>query len=294
MTEEKAAITISLHGTMANSKGIDLYILGNTLVNIQNLFDRTYLHYTGHERIRTGDRQYYKIMATNIRKGSIIFDAGLSLFAVQQVLALSGEVTIDPKLLIDTTFTAFKFLLEVLVKTKENNPPEIKVESSTNPILFNINGDNNIVCVSPAVYEVASNIRQPLKNLSSTFMSNNKGEISVTSKDIPQKCINISNENANLFQGQKIISEKPVLITGIVTSYNHLTFSGHFAVPRGMIIPERQYSFTIEKMYQKNDAFFIDSLKGYSIQVSVRIEYDTSGLDNSKITKLYLAPNDGT
>ncbi len=280
-------LTIALRGEMTKN-GIDMYSLGNTLINSHSLFDRTYSYYSGYKRLSSIERNNYKLLATEIHRGSIIIDTELILHNVQQVLPFVVG-NLSPQLVIETTFTAFKYLYELLSNFRKNTPKETNIIDSPYSVVYQINGDNNTINVSPSVHSIAKSYRPIARRLSETFKSGATGEIEISSGIHPNK-ISITDKNAVLFQSQKIISENHLSLTGVVRSYYSEKFSGHFYVLPGMAIPEGKYPFTIEKDYQGNDEFFIESLKGYPVPVLAKIEYDVLPSFDNKIMRLYLSP----
>lgn len=281
-------LLISIKGPMTKDY-IDLNMLGITLINIQAIFDKSYCYYTGHKRISAIERNNFKITSNKIEHGSIIFTAGLSLFTIQQ--ALPFVQTLDAKLLIDITFKAFNYLHTLLSKTKENKQLVINIINSPNTIC-NYDADNNVISTTQNVYNIAQDIRPSLRRIAKTFSSGEKGIVEVSSSEFPEAPILITDKNASLFQSNKVVSEIPLQITGIVKSYTAETFTGNFEVLNSSVIPSNKYAFCIDKTAKDNVDPFIESLKGNPITVTAFVEYDVSLGIGSNITRLFLKPID--
>lgn len=168
-------------------------------------------------------------------------------------------------------------------------PKTINVVDSPQAIIYNIEGDNNTITISPPINEIAKSYRHILKELAQPFNNGERGAITVCNSNTPDKIL-ISDKNSILFKEEKIISDVTLNIKGIVKSYSSENFSGNFYVLNGMSIPEGKYFFTIEKKYRDNDELFIESLKGKTIQVSAKIEYNLLTNFDTKIIKLHLLP----
>ena len=288
-SDNKSDLIISMTGPMTKNY-LDLNTLGIALINIQSIFDKTYCYYSNHAKVCSSDRDNFKIIATDVKKGSIIFYAGIVLFTIQQALPLSSFIELTPDLIKDITFKAFDLLINIISKTKANNPPQIIIKNSPNcQIVYS--PDGNQISVSKDIATIAQKMRTPLKNISKTFNKNTKGEFRIEDIDSKSKPIVINNENAELFKNNTVISNIPLSIEGVVKSYSKETYSGQFKVISSNSIPIDKYSFTVDKKYQDDDLIFIESLKGTKIRVIAYPEYDTFHItSNTKIIRLYLSP----
>lgn len=285
----KSDLIISMTGPMTKNY-LDLNTLGIALINIQKIFDKTYCYYFNHERMNSSDRNNFKIIATDVKKGSIIFHAGILLFVAQQTLPFISSLEITSDFIKDITFRIFDLLVKIFTKTKANNPPQINVINSPGAKIIYAENSNTI-SISKDVADIAQAMRNPLKNISKTFNSGVKGEFKIETTDSKLEPIVINDTNADLFKNSSVKSDIPLLIEGIVKSYSKETFSGQFKVTDSKSIPIDKYLFTVEKEYQNDDLIFIESLKGTKIKVIAFPEYDTLQItSNTKIIRLYLSP----
>ncbi|SFT35219.1 hypothetical protein SAMN02910356_00191 [Selenomonas sp. GACV-9] len=264
---------------------VDLHALGIALINIQAIFDRSYCFYTGHKRITANDRENFKIVAYNVKRGSIIFDAGLTAFTLQQSLAITQ--TIDPKLIFKATVAGFKFLHKYFSQTNKNNVPTVNITNSPGAV-FNYNSDNNTITVSNDTMHISQAMRPALRRVATVF-GQQAGELSINSQEYPKEDIVLNNEDAHLFKSNKVISNVPIILNGIVRSFSVENLTGHFEVSSSPAIPAGKYAFVIKDANDYNIDWIIESLKGNSIQVTAYIEYDVTPTIQSNITKLYLS-----
>ena len=281
MSDNDLKLQIALRGDMTKEY-VDLHALGIALINIQTIFDRSYCFYTGRKRITSNDRESFKIVAYNVKRGSIIFDAGLTAFTLQQSLAITQ--TIDPKLIFKATVAGFKFLHKYFSQTNKNNVPTINITNSPGAV-FNYNSDNNTISVSNDTLHISQAMRPALRRVATIF-----GELSINSQEYPKEDIVLNNDDAHLFKSNRVISNVPIILNGIVKSFSAENLTGHFDVGPGNAIPIGKYTFVVKDGSGSDINAFIESLKGNSLQVTAFVEYDVTPAIQSNITKLYLTP----
>lgn len=284
---ESDRLTISLTGE-ALTKSVNLHMLGTTLINIQALFDRSYCYYTGRSRMSAIDRSNFNVVAYDIKRGSIIFDAGLDLIAVQQSLII-GQ-TIDPKLILEGTLSGFKLLKEFFSKiVGRNDTPKVQIINSPHATCVYQEGKNTFM-VSEDTMSIAQGIRAPLRRISQALHYGADGAIEIASLNNINEPICLDHKTSQLFKGKRMISNIPLQISGIVCSYSADSYIGLFEVMNGLAIPSGRYPFKINKDYQSEARYFIDSLNGVPIGVTAFVEYEVSLDMESTITRLFLAP----
>lgn len=280
-------LIISLTGEEL-TKSVNLHMLGTTLINIQALFDRSYCYYTGRSRISPIDRSNFNIVAYDIKRGSIIFDAGLDIVAIQQSLIIGQAL--DPKLIIEGTLSGFKllktFLSQILGK---NNTPKVEIKDSPNAICIFQEGTNTLQ-VSEDALAIAQRMRPPLYRLSKSFHYGTDGVIEITAPNHLDEPIHLDYPTSRLFKSDRVTSDIPLQISGIVCSYSADTYIGQFEVMDGLPIPRGRYPFKIDKDHQTEASYFIDSLNRIPISVTAFVEYEVSPNMDSRITRLFLAP----
>ena len=280
-------LTISITGESL-TKSVNLHMLGTTLINIQALFDRSYCHYTGRTRISAGDRSNFNVVAYNIKRGSIIFDARLAIIAVQQSLII-GQ-TIDPKLILEGTLSGFKFLKEFFSKILgKNDTPKIQIINSPHATCV-YNERTNTFSVTEDTMSIAQGMRAPLRRISQALHYGADGALEIASHNNQNEPIFIDQRTSQLFKGKRITSDIPLQISGIVCSYSADSYVGLFEVLDGLAIPSGRYPFKINKDYQSEARYFIDSLNGVPIGVTAFVEYEVSPDMESTITRLFLTP----
>lgn len=206
MSDNDLKLQIALRGDMTKEY-VDLHALGIALINIQTIFDRSYCFYTGRKRITSNDRESFKIVAYNVKRGSIIFDAGLTAFTLQQSLAITQ--TIDPKLIFKATVAGFKFLHKYFSQTNKNNVPTINITNSPGAV-FNYNSDNNTISVSNDTLHISQAMRPALRRVATIF-GQQPGELSINSQEYPKEDIVLNNDDAHLFKSNRVISNVPII-----------------------------------------------------------------------------------
>ena len=282
---DQVKMKISLNGPMTKEY-IDLHALGIALINIQSMFDRSYGFYTGHKRISSSERKKFKIVAYEVKRGSIIFDAGLLAFTLQQSLAITQ--TIDPQMIFKATVSGFKYLYNYLSQTKKNNIPKVNIIDSPGAVCNYIEGSNTII-TSPETLEIAQRLRPPLRRMSGVF-GQEKGALNISS-NICNDAICLNQDNVSLFKNNYVLSNIPLKIKGIVKSFSIDTRSGQFDILEECSIPKGKYTFFVQEDDADSINIFIDSLKGSPINVIAFVEYDISPTIQSTITKLFLKPD---
>lgn len=282
---DQVKMKISLNGPMTKEY-IDLHALGIALINIQSMFDRSYGFYTGHKRISSSERKKFKIVAYEVKRGSIIFDAGLLAFTLQQSLAITQ--TIDPQMIFKATVSGFKYLYNYLSQTKKNNIPKVNIVDSPGAVCNYIEGSNTII-TSPETLEIAQRLRPPLRRMSGVF-GQEKGALNISS-NICDDAIYLNQDNVSLFKNNYVLSNIPLKIKGVVKSFSIDTHSGQFDILEECSIPKGKYTFFVQEDDADSINIFIDSLKGAPINVIAFVEYDISPAIQSTITKLFLKPD---
>lgn len=282
---DQVKMKISLNGPMTKEY-IDLHALGIALINIQSMFDRSYGFYTGHKRISSSERKKFKIVAYEVKRGSIIFDAGLLAFTLQQSLAITQ--TIDPQMIFKATVSGFKYLYNYLSQTKKNNIPKVNIVDSPGAVCNYIEGSNTII-TSPETLEIAQRLRPPLRRMSGVF-GQEKGALNISS-NICDDAIYLNQDNVSLFKNNYVLSNIPLKIKGVVKSFSIDTHSGQFDILEECSIPKGKYTFFVQEDDADSINIFIDSLKGSPINVIAFVEYDISPAIQSTITKLFLKPD---
>lgn len=284
-------IKIILHDN--NTNCVDLALLGRLLTETQCIFDRTYCYYTGKRRITATERNNFKIIANDIRQGSIILDAQLLIVALQQSMPMISETFNDPSLLVDAAFKAIDYIKALLEGLKKNEPPQVEIKDS--PCTCVITGNNNTITVSPDIIAIANDIRKPLRRMANNIKQAGGATYEILSTNPALTPFKMDNSSAEIFRNStSIISNVPISILGVVKSYNSDTCSGSFYVNVDMALPSDKYSFMIYQKDKTHADYFINSLKGDTIKVWAYVEYSTNQDTASKIMRLYLLPqNDG-
>ena len=280
-------LTISLTGETL-TKSVNLHMLGTTLINIQALFDRSYCYYTGRTRISSADRSNFNVVAYDIRRGSIILDAGLDIIAVQQSLIIGQAI--DPRLILEGTLSGFKLLKEFFSKILgKNDTPKVQIINSPHATCVYLEGTNTFH-VSEDTMAIAQGLRAPLRRISQALHYGADGAIQIASSNNLDEPLFLDDKTSQLFKGKRMTANVPLQISGVVCSYSADSHIGLFDVMDGLAIPSGRYPFKINKDYQSEAHYFIDSLNGIPIGVTAFVEYEVSPDMESTITRLFLEP----
>jgi len=263
-------------------------MLGTTLINIQALFDRSYCYYTGRTRITSTDRRNFNVVAYDIKRGSIILDAGLDIIAIQQSLIIGQPI--DPKLILEGTLSGFKLLKDFFSKLLgKNDTPKFQIINSPYATCIYQEGKNTFVA-SEDTLAIAQGMRAPLRRISQTIPYGTDDAIEIAAPSAENDVIRLDRKTSQLFKGKRITSDIPLQISGIVCSYSADSCIGQFEVIDGLAIPSGRYPFKIDRDYQSEARYFIESLNGVPIGVTAFVEYEISLDMESTITRLFLAP----
>ena len=133
-------------------------------------------------------------------------------------------------------------------------------------------------------------MRPPLYRLSKSFHYGTDGVIEITAPNHLDEPIHLDYPTSRLFKSDRVTSDIPLQISGIVCSYSADTYIGQFEVMDGLPIPRGRYPFKIDKDHQTEASYFIDSLNRIPISVTAFVEYEVSPNMDSRITRLFLAP----
>ena len=171
--------------------------MSQSLSNINSIFEKVYLVLTDKKRMTDKDREEYKLVAKEIREGSMIIDIGMVITAIQQSNLLSS-LTLNPSDIWSIIQTATSTLLSIL---QANSKGEAVV----------ITGDNNKVIPFEA-FEVMKRIEPHVERLSQLINPSKGFESIKLGPGIDESStLKIDEESKRLFKAKTNLEEKVII-----------------------------------------------------------------------------------
>lgn len=182
----------------------------------------------------------------------------------------------------DLISTATKFF------KMNGKPMQIHLDESPNASAVNVMGNNNVIYVTPPVYEAAQAIHKNFDKMAAQITNHKATLISVKAIEddgeiLGELEINRDNHTSFSVPFQDITDDEPIKITCNIYRINRRTLKGALEVQEEEGV--RSLSFIIEKG-DIND--YVDAMKATSSTVTAYREMSVNALGERTITRLHL------
>lgn len=250
----------------ANNKIIPLWSLAEALKEFHHIVDKAYISMSGKDKLTKTERKIYKILATNIKKGSTVIDLLIVLPILMQVTFNWYSTGLTVKELWDLVTNSFK-LLKIIAEVKQQGKRTI-ITTHKSPFTFNIinHGDNVNISIGDILNKVTLKNEPHIKNLAKVVDEENISYISVL--DQKEKGIILTSRENKLFNPETFIDKSPFEFKGKIFKLDIESRKGRLRVLEGDYRGE-EYSFQI--IGRQNMEVYVDALKEpYSIIIALK------------------------
>jgi hypothetical protein len=194
---EKQNIKIRLAGKEFDQEK-NLYLMVEALLNLNRIFEKSYLTISGKKRMNEKDREVFQLKAMGFKDGSLIIDLGMYVTALTQS-SLFNSLTLNPKDIWTLIQESYTFLKTVLSANATGTP--VSVAGDNNMIIL-ITGNENSIEFRPEVIPYLK-MAEPNFERISKMINYEKGvdEISFKNTNLVSKNeIKIRKEEKELFE----------------------------------------------------------------------------------------------
>jgi hypothetical protein len=194
---EKQNIKIRLAGKEFDQEK-NLYLMVEALLNLNRIFEKSYLTISGKKRMNEKDREVFQLKARGFKDGSLIIDLGMYVTALTQS-SLFNSLTLNPKDIWTLIQESYTFLKTVLSANATGTP--VSVAGDNNMIIL-ITGNENSIEFRPEVIPYLK-MAEPNFERISKMIDSEKGvdEISFKNTNLVSKNeIKIRKEEKELFE----------------------------------------------------------------------------------------------
>ncbi|HUT28279.1 MAG TPA: hypothetical protein VMX13_00695 [Sedimentisphaerales bacterium] len=209
------------------------------LSELQNIVDRTYLVLSERQRISSGDRESYRLVAHGFGRGS--FWSEIEIFCVVTQLMLPFVSQLTPKTLWEFTKEAFAFLKLVLSRSREGRTPSIEAsEEGTVNVCY---GGNQTFNFNAPVIQIGKQVLPHYQHWTQLVEREGVKEISMGDRNTPE--IRIGRDDTKLFNQPSDLIRNAITLRCEIFDFNKYKNSGKLAVASGQAVPEGQYGFSV-------------------------------------------------
>lgn len=132
---ESGIISVIIKG--APEKPVPLLSVADAFKEFHQVVDKSYLSISGKTKLSKGDRELYKIFATNIKSGSVIAELLITVPPLMQsAFHFHSTGLLNPAGLWELTKNSFKFLKTVA--SGKSNGQKITIAQHNSPYGFNM------------------------------------------------------------------------------------------------------------------------------------------------------------
>ena len=237
-------------------QSIPLLSVAETFKELNYTIDKSYLVLSGKDKLSKSDRQLYKIVARDIRSGSVMADLVILISPLAQTALAFQSVAsgLSVKDIWELTKNSFKFL-KVIAELR-NKGEKTTVIQHDNPLALSIvnQGGNVIINAGDNVSRNAMRTEQHIKNLAKNVDETNISSISAL--DYSNDGILLTPKENKLFNPSTFIDKNPIDIIGKIFRLDVESKTGRLRILEG--IYQGEYPFQI--IGNQQIAFYISAL----------------------------------
>lgn len=237
-------------------QSIPLLSVAETFKELNYTIDKSYLVLSGKDKLSKSDRQLYKIVARDIRSGSVMADLVILIPPLAQTALAFQSVAsgLSVKDIWELTKNSFKFL-KVIAELR-NKGEKTTVIQHDNPLALSIvnQGGNVIINAGDNVSRNAVRTEQHIKNLAKNVDETNISSISAL--DYSNDGILLTPKENKLFNPSTFIDKNPIDIIGKIFRLDVESKTGRLRILEG--IYQGEYPFQI--IGNQQIAFYISAL----------------------------------
>lgn len=226
-----------------DNRPISLLAVAETFKEFNHAIDKSYLLLSGKEKISKGDRELYKIVASDIKSGSVIADLVIIVPPlVQTALAFHSMTSgLTVKNIWDLTKNSFKFLKIIAELRNKGEKPSIVQHHNPYAFSFVNQGGTMIINVGDVVSRNAIRAEQHIKNLAKIV--DEKNVSSITALDYSNDGIILTPKENKIFNPSTFVDKTPIELVGKIFRLDVETRTGRLRILEGEY--KGEYSFQI-------------------------------------------------
>ncbi|MDR1100995.1 MAG: hypothetical protein LBL34_01340 [Clostridiales bacterium] len=276
-------VKFSLHLEGANLiDSFDLRAMATIVSEFTNIIDHTYCALSGKDRLSRDERKNLSIIATNIERASIHFDAELVVNSMQVVAPFIGLA--NPYTIWQYTVHSFNFLKYLCHKAKNNVKPTI---IPNNSLGFAVNyGDNNTVTVNSTILAILPKSLGNLDNIANAMEDNNISSLKACSDVTPTSSIEVSASDKGFYKPPTFLNPNSVTLRVHIIRLDKNTLNGKLFVFPDQDIPEGEYSFSV--IGKQDKLLYIRSYPQDEVTINALVEYKLYEIKGSQVHGLQI------
>lgn len=236
---EDQIITFKIEGPTIREE-YPLYEVIHILEDFHSILDHSYLVLAGKNRMTHTERQYFKILSTRAKAGSLIHDLKLVSEVAEPLLPFIPQLTSSG--IWQSAKAAFDFLKFVASLHRDGKKHEVSAPDNKGIMIVNSPGIKSIE-ITQNVYQIAESSRDSYKTLSGR--TDEERIRSISAMDNKNSGIMITSDEKELFNPKTKIEEEPVEISGRIFDFNIDKLSGKFRVAEKQAIKTQDYNFSL-------------------------------------------------
>lgn len=226
-----------------NNQPIPLLSVADAFRELNHTIDKSYLTLSGKDKLFKSDREAYKIVAKDIKSGSITADLLIIVPPLIQTAFAFHSMTsgLTVKDVWGLTKNSFKFLKVIAELRNKGEKSTIVQHDNPFALSFVNQGGTVIINVGDTVSRNATRTEQHIKNLAKTVDERNVSSISAL--DYSNDGIILTPKENKIFNPSTFVEKTPIELIGKIFRLDVETRTGRLRVLEGKYTGE--YSFQI-------------------------------------------------
>lgn len=253
------------------------------LTGLQQLFDGIYKGATGKVRISKADREQYKVLAQEIKQGSLLVEFGALFSGIQNVLPLYSSLSTGN--FWDDAKNTVLFLHDIYKEAHAGNSVQVSQGDEGVSVVINGNHNNPVIYNGP-VYQFAQPMLQGLRTLDDALDKDLVSSIVLGAKKETKPILGMTSSEKGLYYPPIIIDQTPKKLLCDIFDFNKYDKVGKLSVKHGQEIPEGKYRFKVVGSQTVED--FIISMTHTSVSVNCLTEIENNPLSGQTIGQILI------
>lgn len=235
--------TVKLEIKGKDEQPIPLLSVADAFKELNHAIDKSYLTLSGKNKLSKTDREAYKIVARDIKSGSVTADLLIIVPPLIQTAFAFHSMTsgLTVKDVWELTKNSFKFLKVIAELRNKGEKPTIVQHDNSFALSFVNQGGSVIINVGDTVSRNATRSEQHIKNLAKTVDERNVSSISAL--DYSNDGIILTPKENKIFNPSTFVEKTPIELIGKIFRLDVETRTGRLRVLEGEY--KGEYSFQI-------------------------------------------------
>ena len=235
--------TVKLEIKGKDEQPIPLLSVADAFKELNHAIDKSYLTLSGKNKLSKTDMEAYKIVARDIKSGSVTADLLIIVPPLIQTAFAFHSMTsgLTVKDVWELTKNSFKFLKVIAELRNKGEKPTIVQHDNPFALSFVNQGGSVIINVGDTVSRNATRSEQHIKNLAKTV--DEKNVSSITALDYSNDGIILTPKENKLFNPSTFVDKTPIELIGKIFRLDVETKTGRLRILEGEY--KGEYSFQI-------------------------------------------------